>query len=173
MPRYIALLRGINVGGNRLIRMEDLRAMAVTAGATEIETYIQSGNLVFTHAGRSQAKVARELEVRIATATGFDVPIVLRSAAEWGRVIADNPFVDAPADHLHVYFVAFAPRVDALAAITAPPPERCQLVGREVYLCLPNGLGNSRLAGAVAKVGALAGATARNWRTVQQLQSML
>jgi uncharacterized protein (DUF1697 family) len=159
--RYIALLRGINVGGNRIIKMADLRAMFVAAGATDVETYIQSGNVVFTHWRASSAK----LEERIAKDTGFDVPVVLRTAAEWTALIDANPFTTC-GEHLHVFFLPKA----TPCTVVATKPERYETVDREVYACLPNGLGRSKLA--VALMKALPTATARNWRTVQQLHAM-
>jgi uncharacterized protein (DUF1697 family) len=158
--RYIALLRGINVGGHRIIKMADLRTMVVAAGARDVETYIQSGNVVFSHAHASAA----ELEKQIAKATGFDVAVILRTADEWNALIAQNPFTDAA--NIHVFFTA-AP---VTCSVVASKPERYEVWDRDVYVDLPNGLGRSKLAGSLAK--ALPGATARNWRTVLQLKEM-
>ena len=175
MPTYVALLRGINVGGNRMIKMADLRAVFTAAGGTDVVTYIQSGNVVFSHAARSERTLATELEKRLVKAAGFKVPVVLRTAAQLARVIADCPFPDADADHLHVAFLATpppgtAPAVDARAFA----PERHAVVGRELYLHLPGGMGRSKLAAAVlAKPKAIgAAATARNWRTVLKLNEL-
>jgi uncharacterized protein (DUF1697 family) len=174
MATYVALLRGINVGGNRIIKMADLREMFAAAGARDVETYIQSGNVVFGHAARSAAKLAADLERQIAKDTGFAVPVVLRTADELGAVIAANPFAKADTDHLHVFFVAAALPVGALSAVDARAfhPERFGETAREVYLHLPDGLGRSKLAGAVMKVKSMAAATARNWRTVLTLNEM-
>lgn len=174
MPRYIALLRGINVGGNRSVRMEALRKTVTAAGGEDVETYIQSGNVVLSHALRSSAKVAETLAAAISKASKFDVPVVVRTAAEWDRVIADNPFAGAAPEHLHVFFLPTAPPADALDRIDAAAfaPERFVLAGRELYFALPNGLGRSQLVGTAMRVKALAPATARNWRTVLQLQTM-
>ena len=175
MPAYVALLRGINVGGHRLIKMADLRAVFVAADADDVVTYIQSGNVVFTHAARSEPTLVAELEKRIAKAAGFPVPVVLRTAGQLARVIADSPFPEADADHVHVAFLAArppanAPTIDARALA----PERFAAVGRELYLYLPDGTGRSKLAAAVlAKPKAIgAGATARNWRTVLKLNEL-
>ncbi len=164
MTRYIALLRSINVGTGRTIKMDALRTMFAAARATDVATYIQSGNVVFTHA-RGEASLVEHLEKHIAEAAGFPVPVILRTAADWTRVVANNPF---PADHAHVFFLpAAAPKLD----IVAVKPERFEVRGREVYVDLPNGFGRSKLAGSLGK--ALSGATARNWRTVQQLHAMV
>jgi len=175
MPTYIALLRGINVGGNRVVKMSDLGGIFVAAGAHDVATYIQSGNVVFTHAARSERTLVAELEKRIAKAAGFPVPVRLRTAGQLVRVIEDSPFRDVDPDHLHVAFLAArppanAPTIDARAFA----PERCAAVGRELYLYLPEGMGRSKLAAAVlAKPKAIGAAgTARNWRTVLRLNEL-
>ena len=156
--KHIALLRGINVGGNRIIKMADLRQMFVDAGARDVETYIQSGNVVFSH---PRPTVAR-FEKAIAAAAGFDVQVVLRTADEWAALA--HPFeLD---DHVYVYFLQTA----APLAVVATAPERYVVKQRDVFVYLPDGAGRSKLAGAIGK--ALPKATARNWRTVQQLAAM-
>ncbi len=175
MPTYIALLRGINVGGHHIIRMADLRAMFERAGAADVATYIQSGNVVFGHASRSAATLATDLARRIERAAGFPVPVALRSATELAAVIATNPFAKETVDHLHVSFLATKPPATALATISpaAFAPERFALQGREVYLHLPDGMGKSKLAVALMKDKSIAAiATARNWRTVLELDRM-
>jgi uncharacterized protein (DUF1697 family) len=171
---YVALLRGINVGGNRIIKMADLRETFVAAGARDVETYIQSGNVVFGHAARSATKLAADLEKQLASDAGFPVPVVLRTAAELAGVIAENPFAKADVDQLHVSFLASALPADALAAVDAKAftPERFFTAAREVYMLLPGGMGRSKLVGAIMKVKAMAPATARNWRTVMTLSEM-
>jgi uncharacterized protein (DUF1697 family) len=157
--RHIALLRGINVGGKRIIKMADLRAMFVAGGAREVQTYIQSGNVVFWHSRPTAAR----FEKIIAKQTGLDVPVILRSADEWAALA--HPFADD--DHVHVFFLAAPPK---LSSVVAAPPEAYVVSGRDVLVYLPNGIGNSKLAGALMR--AMPGATARNWRTVQQLRAM-
>ena len=171
MPRWIGLLRGINVGGNRMVPMAELRKIVEGAGAKNVVTYIQSGNVVFDHASRSATKLALDLEKRIAKKMGFDVPVILRTAGELEAVIDRNPFGKADADHLHVSFLALPP-----APVTLDPepfhPETFAIVDRDVYLHCPNGLGRSKLAGTLAKQKPLAAATTRNWRTVLQLRAL-
>jgi uncharacterized protein (DUF1697 family) len=157
MPRQIALLRGINVGGNRIIKMEQLRAIFTAAGARDVETYIQSGNVVFSHPRPAAAR----FEEAIAEAMGFAVPVVLRDADEMATL--SHPFDDDK--HVHVMFAA-SPL--ALVEVTALRPERYVVAEREIYVYLPDGAGRSRLAAALGKLPV----TARNWRTVQQLCAM-
>src|SRR5688572_11681920 len=99
-----------------MIAMAALREMVGAAGGKDVDTYIQSGNVVFEHAARSAPKLAGEIERRIAKATGFEVPVVLRTAAEWAQVIDRNPFASADAEHLHVSFLALPPREIGLDA---------------------------------------------------------
>lgn len=173
MPTYVALLRGINVGGSKVIKMADLRDIIAAGGGTNVETYIQSGNVVFGHAGKSASKLAGELEQRILKVTGFTVPVVLRTADELASVIAANPY-PKDVDNVHVFFLAAPIATGALGAIdaTAFVPERFAAVEREVYVCMPNGMGKSKLAVAMMRAKAMAAATARNWRTVLTLDEM-
>lgn len=175
MGRYVALLRGINVGGHRKVRMEELRTWIAGAGGRDVATYIQSGNVVFTHAARSGRTLATDLAAALAAASKLDIGVIVRSADEWAQVIERQPFTEASADQLHVAFLGAAPPADALAMLDATrfAPEAWRLLGRELYLYLPNGMGRSKLAAAIMRPKALATATARNWRTVLQLQAML
>ena len=175
VPAYVALLRGINVGGRHLLKMATLRAVVEAAGGTKVETYIQSGNVVFGHASRGSAPLQTKLSAAIAKAAGFPVPVVLRTAAELAEVIATNPFGGAPDEQLHVMFCAAQPVATAFDKLdaTAFAPECWAIGAREVYLHLPNGMGKSRLAVTVSRLAALKDATARNWRTVQTLAGMI
>jgi len=167
---HVALLRAINVGGRNSLPMATLRGVFEDLGARSVATYIQSGNVVFEHAQRSIAKLTTQLVAAITAEAGFEVPVILRTAAEWNALIAANPF---GADDVHCSFLPAVPSRTALAKV-APDgylPAKFALVGREVYLHLPSGIGRSKLAGAIAR--ALPDATTRNWRTVVTLGEML
>jgi uncharacterized protein (DUF1697 family) len=167
----VALLRGINVGGSHKLPMADLRAVFADAGHRDVTTYIQSGNVVFTHAGRSAVALQKDLEQRIAAATGFAVPVVLRTARELAAVVAANPFPRATPTTLHVVFLGAAPEPGAMNGIDADAfaPERFARRGRDLYLHLPDGMGRAALPRALDRV---APGTARNWRTVTTLAEM-
>jgi uncharacterized protein (DUF1697 family) len=154
--------------------MADLRAMIEAAGGTNVVTYIQSGNLVFDHASRSAATLTVQLGAAISKAAKFDVDVVVRSAKELDQVIENRPFKDAAPESLHVVFLPERVTPSKLASIDpgAFVPDRYATVGRELYLCLPNGLGNSKLAATLLRHKALAGGTARNWRTVLALAEL-
>lgn len=173
--RLVALLRGINVGTGRTLAMADVRAAFEAAGATSVATYIQSGNVVFEYGKRATAPLVADLERRLAQAAGFAVPVVLRGATEWAAVLRACPFRGAPPEHLHVLFARAKLPADALAALDLArfEPEQVALGAREAYLCLPNGVGRSKLFALVARQPGLVDATARNWRTVLRLQELV
>lgn len=170
MPRYVALLRGINVGGRRVIRMTDLRGITESIGGRDVATYIQSGNVVFAHPARSSSALATKLAQAILKSTSLDVPVIVRSAAELANTIADNPFAAENPDHLYVLFVPAKPPANLFATLDLAKlaPERCA-ARRDVYLLLPGGFGRSKLVATLGRLPPLAEATARNWRTVQKL----
>lgn len=168
---YVALLRAINLGGKRTIQKADLIATFEAAGATAVSTYIASGNVVFRHALAAGPLVTR-LERQLLASVGFAVPVMLRTASELAAVTSALPFPDAAPATLAVSFLPTAPPPGALDHLdaTAFAPERFALVGREVYLWLPNGMGRSKLAGTLARQQSIAAATTRTWGTVVALQ---
>lgn len=172
---YAALIRAINVGGRRAIKMAELREMFTAAGAHDVVTYITSGNVVFDHAESSATKLTARLERTISKATGFDVSLVLRTGRELTRVVEANPFPEEPTAHIHVVFLH--ERVPARALDSIDPrsyePERFVLRTRELYVFLPNGVGRSDLAGRLVNAKAIGGGTMRNWRTVTSLVDLM
>jgi uncharacterized protein (DUF1697 family) len=165
VPRQIALLRGINVGGNKKVEMARLRALLEELGYRDVRTYVNSGNAVFSGPLRSE----RHLEAAIAKAFGFDVPVVLRSRDELAEIVKANPLSDVasdPAKYLVVFCTADA-STDLDPADFAP--ETFHVRGREVYLWTPGGIRDSPLAKLLANKSLGAKSTARNWRTVEKL----
>jgi uncharacterized protein (DUF1697 family) len=169
---YVALLRGVNVGRHRRMRMADLRAALAEAGFGRVRTLLQSGNVVLDGAG-DEDRVAAEVQRVIRDAFGFDVAVVVRTAQELADVIAANPLGREPADGAR-YFVAFLARQPEPGTAVVPelPPgstEQWWARGREVYVWCPEGLLASPLmahfAGGVPGVDA----TVRNWNTVTAL----
>ncbi len=172
--RYVALLRAINLGGKRVIKMAALRDMVVSAGATDVVTYIASGNVVFEHADRSTTALTTKLAHSLSNAAGFDVTLTLRTARELAALTTANPFAGEPVERLQVLFLPSRVPASALAGIDAAAyaPERFVLTGRELYFCLPNGVARSVLMGKLASAKSLAGGTMRNWRTVTALVAL-
>jgi uncharacterized protein (DUF1697 family) len=164
VPRQIALLRGVNVGGNKKVEMARLRALLERLGYTDVRTYVNSGNVVFTGPRRSE----KHLEQAIAAEFGFDVPVVLRSRDELAAVVQANPLRDVAQDPSR-YLVVFC--ADEAATDLDPAdfvPETFCIAGREAYLWAPGGIADSEL----AKWSFGAKSTARNWRTVEKLLAL-
>ena len=170
---YVAFLRGINVGGKNLLPMKELAAMFARAGASDVRTYIQSGNVLFTATPTVAAKIAAAVTKAVAAKYGFEVALVLRTQEELAAVARANPYLTPDADHgrLLVMFLADAPAARAVAALDPQrsPPDEFTVRGREIYLRCPNGFGRSKLSNAWfdAKLGTTS--TGRNWRTVLKL----
>lgn len=168
-----ALLRGINVGGKNKLPMKELAALFAEAGCRDVETYIQSGNVVFEAPAALVRRVPESLREAIEERFGFPAPMTVRSGAELARVVAGNPFLrqGAAEKELHVYFLADQPAATELDAKLSPPDEFV-LQGREIYLRLPNGMGRSKLTNAYFDSKLKTVSTARNWATVLHLTAM-
>lgn len=170
----IVLLRGINVGGKAKLPMAQLREIATGLELDDVRTYIQSGNLVAS-TSLTPAAVAERLRAAIRGATDLDVPIIVRTAAQWRDVIEANPFPDAAAagTTLHVAFLeGDAPR--ELVGFDAEEfaPEEFAVVGAQVYLHLPDGIGRSKLAVRLQRLPGASTGTSRNWNTVLKLADL-
>lgn len=167
---YVILLRGINVGGNRKVPMVALRAAFEAAGCTAVETYIQSGNAVLESA-LPAGELRAALEAAVRDAFGFDIDIMVRSAAEMAVIAAGNPYPLDDEKALHVAFLHAPPPDPAALAAVDCAPEALTVSGRELYYYLPNGMGRALLPAEVAK-RCRAPMTVRNWRTVTKLAEM-
>ena len=175
MKTWIALLRGINVGGRNTLRMSALRETLQGLGASRVRTYLQSGNAVFDAPADDTAALAKRIEDSIETRQGFRPRTLIQSGDAFDRVMLDNPFPEATTDptRLHVFFLArSAVGVDASEiASAAVGDERYQLTERALYLHAPGGIGTSKLAKDVERLLGVP-ATARNWRTVVALSNL-
>lgn len=174
--RHVALLRGINVGGKHSVPMPALAKVFERAGCTAVETYIQSGNVVFGAPEGDLAELAAALPKSMEKAFGFSIPLVVRSAAEIAKVEAANPFLRAGADPstLHVAFLRDVPTKAAVAALdpSRSPGDELAVVRADVFLRLPHGVARTKLTNAWldSKLGTVS--TVRNWRTVLTLVEM-
>ncbi|MGO9466267.1 MAG: DUF1697 domain-containing protein [Isosphaeraceae bacterium] len=169
----LALLRGINVGGKNKLPMKALVEIFVEAGCGEVQTYIQSGNVIFRAEPDLRPRLPGLITAEIARRFGYSVPVVLRTADEIAAVLTSNPFLSAGAseDELHVLFLADLParrRVEDLDP-SRSPPDAFAVHGREVYLRLPNGVARSKLTNAYFDSKLATTSTGRNWRTVTKL----
>jgi uncharacterized protein (DUF1697 family) len=174
MASWIALLRGVNVGGNNLLPMKSLASLFEAAGCARVRTYIQSGNVVFDAAEKLAARVPSEISRAIAGAHGFDVSLQLRSADELAAIARKNPWPDADPARLLVMFLAEAPSKKQVSALDPKrsPPDEFVVRGREIYLHAPNGFGGSKLSNAWFDKQLGTVSTGRNWRTVLKLLEM-
>lgn len=174
---YLALLRGINVGGKNKLPMADLREIFAAAGCRDVRTYIQSGNVLFNADADAVAALPALIAARIAAHSGYRVPVVLRSAGELGDAIRNNPFpaAEAAPQTLHVLFLADRPDTVRVAALDPDrsPPDTFAVNGREVYLHLPNGAAETKLTNAYFDTTLGTTSTGRNWRTVTTLYEMM
>lgn len=174
---FVALLRGVNVGLANRLAMAPLRAAFEAAGGREVETLLQSGNVVFAAPADQGEAIAARVRAEIARAFSIDAPIVLRDADAWRRLVADNPFLAAGVDPdiLHIACLSTTPSVAQIARLEVQrsPPDAFAVVGANVYLSLPNGVARSKLTNAWldARLGVVS--TMRNWRTVAKLATMV
>ncbi len=182
MPRYLALLRGINVGGRNKVAMADLREIATSLGHTGVATYIQSGNLVFTSPETGTAALADALQQEIASRLGVKPAVVVLSAAELSQAIAGTPFPDEPNPKcVHAVSRRGEYTDGDLAAIEAAKQragdklgrDEAVVAGRTLYLHTPDGFGRSELAAQLSKPIAQVSGTAPSWATVTKLMGML
>jgi uncharacterized protein (DUF1697 family) len=170
---YVALMRGINVGGKNRVPMKDLAAMFAGAGCADVVTYIQSGNVVFRATDACAARVPAAVAKAVADLLAFRAPVVMRSASELRAVARGNPFLKAGVDldALHVLFLADRPSAAHVAELDPhrSPPDEFQVRGREVYFRCPNGVARSKLTNAYFDSKLATTSTLRNWRTVLKL----
>jgi uncharacterized protein (DUF1697 family) len=175
METIITLLRGINVGGNNRLPMRDLVEILEEMGLQNVQTYIQSGNVVFQTDHTNLPELAHEMSAAIEESHGFRPKLMLLRLPELETAVANNPFPEAQHDHktLHFYFLESVPPVPDLSLLTTLKTEREQfeLTDKVFYLHAPDGIGRSKLAAKVEKVMGVA-TTARNWRTVSKLLEM-
>jgi uncharacterized protein (DUF1697 family) len=167
----IALLRGVNVGG-RKVSMSALRAALADGGYDDVVTYIQSGNMVLGHRRKSRAALEADLEAHVRGVAGFDVAVVVRSLAEWVKVVERNPFPGVEPTKLHVAFLKQRAEKSRLATIDvgAFAPEKLAAVGTEIYMHLPDGIGRAKLPPKLSVLGTPM--TVRNWGTVTKLLAL-
>ena len=183
MTTFVALLRSVNVGGRNRVPMADLRDLVASLGFGDVETYLQSGNVVFTGSG-SPAGAGRALEDGVRTRFGLEVPVVMRSKTELGRVVAGNPYAGPGVDPrtVHVTFLARTPdaahreELVRLGAGSGPGgvfgDDRLTPAGADIYLHCPGGYGETKLNNAFVERRSGVVATTRNWRTVTALAAM-
>jgi uncharacterized protein (DUF1697 family) len=176
MPVYIAMLRGINVGGHKKVPMKQLQQSVETLGFEQVKTYIQSGNLIFKTKG-SSSDICRKIERMILDDFGFEVPVVCRTPAEMLATIKNNPFSMEKGFDLAKLFVAFLSGSPEAVALKKLDPlvtklDRYHCCGKEVYLYCPSGASETKLTNNAIEKALLLRATSRNWNTVNKLYEL-
>jgi uncharacterized protein (DUF1697 family) len=172
LTSHVVFLRGINIGPRNRIAMPELRAVLEAAGFADVQTYVQSGNVVL-ESGAKPADVARACEREIVARLGLEIPVVVRTRAELAAVVRRDPIGEVASDPKR-YQVTFldTPLAPAIVAKVDAAPvggERVVVAKREIYAWHPEGVGRSKLATLLAGRGLGVTATSRNWTTVTTL----
>ena len=176
--QYVALLRGVNVGGNGKLAMADLRISLEELGFSDVRTILQSGNAIFRGTKQPPAGIEKVIEAALSEQMRVGVDVLVRTAAEWSAIIKRNPFAKESADdpaHVVVMVLKVAPTDQQVLALQAEirGPEVIRSVGRELYVTYPNGIGRSRLTGTLIEKKLSTRGTARNWNTVLRIAGSL
>ena len=174
---YLSLLRGINVSGQKIIKMADLALLYKDLGFNEISTYLQSGNVIFTCPNNEPAGLVDHIEAAIKHRFGFDVTVIIRTQQELRQIIETNPFLgrqEINPDKLHVTFLRQLPSDAELGQLDIPNAglDEFMVREREVFLFCPNGYGRTKLTNNVFEKRLKTPATTRNWKTIIALFDM-
>jgi uncharacterized protein (DUF1697 family) len=177
VARWVALLRGVNVGG-KVAKMEAVRASFEGLGFKNVSTYVQSGNVLFEAPSGTEAALAKKIAPRLQKDVGFPIAVLVRSAAELARVAAHNPFLKEKGidvSKLHVTFLHGDPPAAGLQKMAAldAGSDRFVARGTTIYLHCPDGYGSSKLVNNAFERALKVGATTRNWKTVTTLAGLL
>lgn len=178
MKKYIALLRGINVSGHKIIKMDALRASLSLLGYENIKTYIQSGNIIFETAEDNQKKLEAQIHQNILDTFGFDVPVIVRSQDEWKATFVSNPFVNDRNEDitkLYVTILAEEPSNENFEVLKDfhKGPEEIAKVGLNLYFFYVNGAGKTKLDHNTIERKLKVKGTTRNWKTTTKLMELL
>jgi uncharacterized protein (DUF1697 family) len=174
---YVALLRGINVGGYKPIKMDQLRDAFVTMGFEDVKTYVQSGNVAFKAPSQACENLAKRIQENVFGQFGISVSVLVKTPKELNAVMKNNPFLKETGidtSKLHVTFLSRAPEKNALKMLAsiAASPDQFRYSGEAIYLYCPNGYGETKLSNNALEKMLKVAATTRNWKTVNQLYEM-
>jgi uncharacterized protein (DUF1697 family) len=171
MTVYVALLRGVNVGGKTL-EMGELVKLFESGGLKEVRTYIQSGNVIFATREKDVRNLKARLQERIAERFGLDVSVILRTCEELRQIIENNPLLSSGSrelERLHVTFLEDEPKNGQPPTSSKKTNDEFRLAGKEVYLYCPDGYGKTVYSNSFFEKHLGVRATTRNWRTVEKL----
>lgn len=176
MTTYLALFRGINVGGKNLIPMKSLIEIFTGSKCENVRTYIQSGNVYFEADKALIARLPELILSQTAKKFNYSIPIIVRSDAQLEKVVANNPFPDATdSNNLHVMFLADKPASSAVDSLdpNRSPGDTYKVKGQEIYACFGNGMSNTKLTSAYFDSRLKTICTGRNWRTTTRLLELM
>ena len=178
MTTFVSLFRGINVGGHQAVRMNELKELHESLGLRDVVTYIQSGNVVFTGDDADPAQLSQQIEDAFAQKFGLHANVMVRTSAQLQDIIANNPFQNQPLKEskwVVVLFLTTRPESAALEELqkTYTGPEELYLIGQELYIYYPHGIGRSKLTNTLIERKLKTSGTGRNWNTILQLQKMM
>jgi uncharacterized protein (DUF1697 family) len=174
MTTYISILRGINLGGHNTIKMDDLKKMFAEQGFSNIQTYIQSGNIVYQYKKTDIKKLETVIKNKIEEHFGFDVPVITLTFDDLKKVAASNPFLNDKTKNIsyfHITFLADKPEMENFTKIKNGnyQPEQFHLIDKAVYLYCPNGYGKTKISNKFLENKLKVVATTRNWKTTNEL----
>lgn len=177
MKTLISLLRGINVSGHKRVGMADLKQLYESLGLANVQTYVQSGNVVFDSAKSDQAKLAALIEAQIERTYNYAVSVFIREARDFQRLLSHNPFLKgrqvAPTQ-LHVTFLYRSPPKSVVSSLQTPSSgaDEFAIKGQEIFLFCPDGYGRTKLSNNFFERKLSVPATTRNWNTVNALYKL-
>ena len=178
MQKYIAILRGINVGGKRKILMADLKTIFSKLEFTNIETYIQSGNVIFiSKKDASNINLSNKIERAISENYNFEVPVIVMSVTELNEAISKNPFFEKnelDIERLHLTFLKAMPETNILEKIKTydSSPDKFKIINKNVFVYCSGKYSNSKLTNKFFETKLKVSATTRNWKTVLKLSEL-
>jgi uncharacterized protein (DUF1697 family) len=178
MTQYISILRGINVGGNRKVLMTDLKKLCQNLGLQNVQTYIQSGNVIFdSNLNESSVGLEEKIQQAIAETYSFDVPVIVRTAEEISISVANNPFwkeKEADIERLHLTCLKKVPSPELLEKIKLFQflPDRYEIIGKDVFIFCSVGYSDSKLTNQFFESKLGVPGTTRNWKTVMRLHEL-
>ncbi len=178
MTAFLSLFRGINVGGNHKVKMDDLKAVHEALGLQDVLPYIQSGNVVFKSNDTDILQLQKQIQDSFESKFGFHSEVIVRTSDELSAIVAKNPFQDQPGKELKwvaVIFLATLPATTSQEALLKAyiGPEEIFFSGKEMYVYYPEGMGRSKLSHSFIEKKLKTGATARNWNTILKLQELI
>ncbi len=177
METYIALLRGINVSGQKKIKMAELREQLTGLGLADLRTYIQSGNIIFKSPATEPNSLAQKIKNQIQKDYGFEVPTLVLRPADLAYVLQHNPFAKDPdkdPSRWYLTFLAEVPAEEKVAALSevSYEPEAYVIDGKNIFFYSPKGYGRAKMNNNFFEKKLKVAATTRNWRTVNKLWEM-